>query len=348
METMLPALLFGLTLAGLVWYGRAFVTRWLQQRWLASREAMEDSLMFLHHRQLEGRPATLESLAAGLDVEADLAQKLAARLREQGLLEPEGDGILLTGGGLRLAVQVIRAHRLFERYLADETSVPMEEIHRRAHKLEHTLSPEDLNRLDAYMGHPASDPHGDAIPDAAGEIPHVESHLILEWPVGKPARIVHIEDEPPDLYAQIVAEGLAPGMVVEVVESTEQRIVLESELEEHVLAPAVAAHISVCEAVPSAGPAAIPLSSLKIGERRRVVGLDSACQGLTRRRFLDLGLTPGTVIEPVMQSPLGEPTAYRIRGSRIALRREQADLILVEPVDSGQQTPLESVGRAAS
>jgi DtxR family Mn-dependent transcriptional regulator len=61
-----------------------------------------------------------------------------------------------------------------------------------------------------------------------------------------------------------------------------------------------------------------------------VLALDNTCQGLTRRRFLDLGITPGVLIEPVMQSAFGEPTAYRVRDTLIALRREQSDLILIE------------------
>jgi len=325
------ALLFVLAVAGLVWFGRNLMVQWLQQRWLHSREAVEDTLMHLHQRQHEGRLASIESLSGAIGVPASQALRLVQRMETQGLLSTTSDGLRLTREGLRLTVQVVRAHRLFERYLADETAVPMQEIHLRAHKMQHVLSPEDVDRLDAYMGHPTWDPHGDSIPTAAGDISQMKAHSLIEWPPEKPAQIVHIEDEPLATYAQIVAEGLAPGMIVTVIESTPTRILLESGEEEHVLAPVVAANIAVQDAPqqPSTPPGQ-RLSALKVGESRRVLTLDNACQGLTRRRFLDLGITPGTTIEPVMQSALGEPRAYRVRGSLIALRREQADMIWVE------------------
>ena len=74
----------------------------------------------------------------------------------------------------------------------------------------------------------------------------------------------------------------------------------------------------------------IRLTELENGGKSRMLSLDSTCQGLTRRRFLDLGITPGVSIERVMQSAFHEPTAYRVRGTLIALRREQSDMIWIE------------------
>jgi DtxR family Mn-dependent transcriptional regulator len=72
------------------------------------------------------------------------------------------------------------------------------------------------------------------------------------------------------------------------------------------------------------------LASLKPGQKARVVQLTDACVGTERRRLLDLGFVPGTLIEVEMVSPSGDPTAYRVRGTQIALRREQAVMIAVE------------------
>jgi DtxR family Mn-dependent transcriptional regulator len=72
------------------------------------------------------------------------------------------------------------------------------------------------------------------------------------------------------------------------------------------------------------------LSTLPIGQSRLVVGISPACQGLQRRRLLDLGFVPGTEVAAVMKSPSGDPTGYRVRGAVIALRRDQADLILLQ------------------
>jgi len=223
------------------------------------------------------------------------------------------------------------AHRLFERYLADETSVPREKIHAHAHELEHTVSEAQVDKMDADMGHPAFDPQGDPIPNAAGDMKEIKSQKLVEWPAGVPAQIVHIEDEPPEVYAQIIAEDLHPGMVITILDATSVRVVIGTPENEHVLAPVVAANISVREApIDRVEPSGVPLTALKHGEQGRVAGLSPACQGLTRRRFLDLGLTPGVRVERVMQSAFSDPTAYRVRGTMIALRREQSDLILID------------------
>ncbi len=305
--------------------------RWRQQRWLRSREAIEDALLHLHQREHEGRLASVESLAGALGVSPRMALALLQRMEGQGLLRVSAGGLSLTPEGHRLAIQVVRAHRLFERYLAYETSVPAQEVHELAHRLEHTLTREQLEQLDAYMGHPLADPHGDPIPSASGEMPEVEGQSLVEFPLATLAQIVHVEDEPPHVYAQIVAEGLRPGMVVTVIERSPTRIVLESDTDEHVLAPVVAANITVREAVrKETVPGAERLGALEPGERATVLHIDDACQGLTRRRFLDLGITPGAEVEAVMRSPFGDPVAYRVRDSLIALRREQADWIWVQ------------------
>ena len=97
------------------------------------------------------------------------------------------------------------------------------------------------------------------------------------------------------------------------------------------LAPAVAAnvHVAASAVTPTAEEGSVPLSSLADGQSAEVVAIDEACQGFTRRRFLDLGLTPGTAVQPELSNAFGDPRAYRIRGTLIALRRDQASLIHV-------------------
>jgi len=321
--------------AALFWPEKGLYFRWTGRRRFDSRETIEDGLMHLYHRQQEKRLASTESLAGTLNIPLHNALALVQRMDDQGLLTVTGEGLRLTPEGYRWALQVVRAHRLFERYLADETALPKEEIHQRAHRLEHRISRAELDKLEADLGHPLFDPHGDPIPSADGEILDVDSRPLVDWPLDEPAQIVHIEDEPPAVYAQILALGLEPGMIIRIVEATPTRIVLEVDAVERVLAPVIAANISV-HVAPEPAPAAPPvtrLTTLKIGQKRRVVALDEACRGLTRRRFLDLGITPGVVIEPVMQSTFGEPTAYQVRGTIIALRREQSNMILIEPAN---------------
>ncbi len=311
--------------------------RWRQRQWLRSRAAIEDALMHLHQREHRGQLASVESLAGALGVSTRLASMLAQRMESQGLLRVTADGLSLTPEGHRLALQVVRAHRLFERYLAYETAVPPTEVHELAHRLEHSLTPQQVEQLDAYMGHPLADPHGDPIPTASGEMLEVEGQSLVDFPIGVPAQIVHVEDEPTHVYAQIVAEGLRPGMVVQVLERSPTRLVLESDHDEHILAPVVAANITVREAPFEKQPLeGERLSALQPGDRATVLRIDDACQGLTRRRFLDLGITPGAQVEVVMRSAFGDPVAYRVRDTLIALRQEQADWIWVRRNGRGE------------
>ncbi len=302
-----------------------------RRRWLHSRQAIEDALAHLHQFQHDGRPASVESLSNTLGTSTKQTLVLVNRMAQQDLVVITGQGMRLSPDGHRWALQIIRAHRLFERYLADETSVPREKIHARAHQLEHTVTEAQVDKMDADMGHPTFDPQGDPIPNAAGDMKEITSQKLVDWPAGMPAEIVHIEDEPPEVYAQIIAEELHPGMVITIVDVTTVRVVIATPDTEHVLAPVVAANISVREA--SAGkeePEGVPLTTLHHGEEGRVVGLVQDCQGLTRRRFQDLGLTPGTRIERVMQSAFSDPTAYKVRNTLIALRREQSNMIMIE------------------
>lgn len=309
-----------------------------RRRWLHSRQAVEDALAHLHQFQHDGRPASVESLSNTLGTSTKHTLVLVNRMAQLDLVVMTGQGMRLTAAGHRWALQIVRAHRLFERYLADETSVPREEIHARAHRLEHTVTEAQVDKMDADMGHPAFDPQGDPIPNAAGDMKEIESQKLVDWPAGVPALIVHIEDEPPEVYAQIIAEDLHPGMVITIVDMSPVRVVIGTPDAEHVLAPVVAANVSVREApIEGVEPAGVPLTNLEHGEAGRVVGLSPACQGLTRRRFQDLGLTPGARVERVMQSAFSDPTAYRVRNTMIALRREQSDLIRIERAPRKEQ-----------
>jgi DtxR family Mn-dependent transcriptional regulator len=124
-------------------------------------------------------------------------------------------------------------------------------------------------------------------------------------------------------------------MRVRVNESTPRRIRFEADAEEHVLAPVLAANLSVIR-LPRDEEMVGPferLSGLEIGERARVVALAPALRGAERRRMLDLGLIPGTEVSPELRSPGGDPTGYSIRGAVIALRREQADNVQIERLE---------------
>lgn len=298
------------------------------------REQMEDALKHLLDREQGGRHASPESLAGTLDLPRVKTISLIASMESQGLVETHGSDMHLTTEGERWAMHIVRAHRLWERYLADEARMPLEKVHTEAHRREHGLTADQLDKMDAALGHPSRDPHGDPIPTREGKLPSDESTPLTSWQTDRPVRIVHLEDEPAIAYEQILATGLRLGQIIRILDSSPQRYTLSDGENEYRLAPAVAANVHVAPlpegAVLPAGT--ISLDELKHDQRAKIVTLDEAVQGFTRRRFLDLGMTPGTEIYPELQNFFGDPRGYRVRGTLIALRKDQAAQIWVKPV----------------
>ncbi|MHC4342150.1 MAG: metal-dependent transcriptional regulator [Planctomycetota bacterium] len=309
--------------------GRGYYWRWTTLRRSHRRVIVEDALKHLYDCEYKRRGATLESLAGSLSITPGRAAELLAHLEGLGLARSTETGLALTDTGRSDALRVIRIHRLWEQYFAEETGLSETAWHEEADRREHTLEPDEVERLAARLGHPRYDPHGDPIPTSDGEIPPSRGQPLSTLPVGAAAVIVHVEDEPDAVYAQLVAENMVPGLRIRVLESDPKRVRFQSAGEEHVLAPVFAANLTVVplpdEAEPE--PEEVRLSSLRPGERATVTGILPACRGMQLRRLLDLGFVPGTAVEAELESPNGDPIAYRIRGTLIALRREQADLV---------------------
>jgi DtxR family Mn-dependent transcriptional regulator len=296
---------------------------------------VEDALKHLLDREQGGRHASPESLAGTLDLPRVKTTTLIASMESQELVESRGSDLHLTPEGERWAMHIVRSHRLWERYLADEARMPLEKVHTEANRREHGLTAEQLDEMEAALGHPSRDPHGDPIPTREGKMQSDETTALTAWQTDLPARIVHLEDEPAIAFQQILAVGLRLGQTIRILESTPQRYVLSDGENEYHLAPAVAANVHVVPlpegTVMPAGT--VSLSELKQDQHAEIITLDEAVQGFTRRRFLDLGLTPGTLVYPELQNFFGDPRAYRVRGTLIALRRDQAAQIWVKPVN---------------
>jgi DtxR family Mn-dependent transcriptional regulator len=221
-----------------------------------------------------------------------------------------------------------------------------------AERQEHSLSPEEADALAMQLGNPSHDPHGDPIPTASGEISPHGSRLLSAVSVNEAVRIVHIEDEPEAVYAQLVAEGLHPGLAVRVMENTPRRVRFWADGDEHVLAPMLAANISVAPLVENQPPpeeacGGLPLHTLKPGQSGRVLNLSHRLRGAERRRMMDLGVLPGTIITAEFASSGQDPVAYNIRGALIALRKEQADSICIEPLVQNRHSNTEQKANLA-
>jgi DtxR family Mn-dependent transcriptional regulator len=317
--------------AALLWPRRGVLARIRAFRGVTERVRIEDALKHLYNCEYAGRACTVESLAGALEVTRDRAVRLLGRLEERGLGRWEGSAVVLTDAGRAYALQVLRSHRLWERYLADRTGLAPGEWHEEADHREHEMTPSEANALAARLGHPLYDPHGDPIPSADGGMPPATGLPLAALAPGEVGRIVHLEDEPREVYDRLVREGLGPRMRIEVLPSAAGVVRLRSGGRERVLTRADAASVSVervtAEYAPE--PGVETLAALEPGESARVVRISGACQGPQRRRLLDLGVVPGTRITAELRSASGDPVAYEIRGALIALRREQAEWIQV-------------------
>ncbi len=328
-------------LAIIFWPDRGLYIRWQQARRMSERVLREDALKYLYSNELEGRRVTLQSLAGELEISLDEAAELLGEMTRLGLVESSEDAYELTITGREVAVQVLRAHRLWEQYLHDYTGYSEEELHARAEAQEHLLAPEEVAALDERLGFPLYDPHGDPIPTAEGEVAAPKTLPLTQLEPGDIARVEHLEDQPEVVYAQLVAEGLHPGMEVLLLEKTPRRIRFLSRGNEHVLAPVLAANVFVLP-VPKEKTADVvkplgdPLSSLKPGEEGEIIDISRTMRPVERHRLMDLGVLPGTRVRAEFVSPTGEPVAYMIRGALIALRNDQADKIFIQrPANDG-------------
>lgn len=332
----LQLLILSLVLLGgglwLFWPERGLFWRWQKTRQMAQRILLEDALKHIQQFAYDGRHPTVQSLAGTLQCSMDETARLLTTMQTRELVTLVDGELRLTAAGQAYALHIIRAHRLWESYLADKTGYSAADWHRQSERREHELTEAETAALAAELGHPPFDPHGDPIPSASGDLqPPAHWQTLTALPLNQPARIVHLEDEPATVYAQLLAEGLHLGMQVLITERTAQRLCFWGDGDEHVLAPLLAANVSVAP-VQQAEVATRPfmnLSQLPLGAAATVVHIDQRCQGAERRRLLDLGILPGTTIKAEMVSPSGDPTAYRVRGALIGLRKEQAELIQI-------------------
>lgn len=324
--------------AGALWFWLQWRTRKRTSPEVIDRIRREDALKHLCKCEADGSRGTLASVAGTLQLGTSEAVALLADMEQRGLVSFLAGELRLTAAGRESGLHIVRAHRLWESHLAHETGVHASEWHAQAEEREHTLSREETAALAARLGHPAHDPHGDTIPPAGGMLPADGGRPLNTLVPGETARVVHLEDEPEAIRAQLVAEGLHLGARVRLIDKNEQNVRFWSEGGEHALAPIVAHNVDVVPlSLQECETQETTLAGLKMGEHATVVGLAQACRGAERQRLLDLGFVRGSEVVAEMKSPTGDPTAYAVRGSVIALRRDQARLVLVSNRGSGAE-----------
>ncbi|MDR6988934.1 DtxR family Mn-dependent transcriptional regulator [Paenarthrobacter nitroguajacolicus] len=166
----------------------------------------------------QDKPITSSQLAQRLGVANSSVSEMVRKLKDQGLVDHQPySAIRLTPAGMRLALAMVRRHRLIETYLVEELGYSWDEVHDEAEMLEHAVSDTFIERMSAKLGHPARDPHGDPIPSADGSVDLPHAYRMIELDQGHSGRITRISDENPDLLRYLAAEEIALDAPVEVV-----------------------------------------------------------------------------------------------------------------------------------
>ena len=180
---------------------------------------MQDYLKAAYHLQTEVGAVTTQRLAEALDVSNPSVTNMVKRLHVLGLVRHTPyQGVELTETGGQVALEVVRHHRLLELYLVDVLGFSWDEAHAEAECLEHHVSEKMEARMDAALGHPTFDPHGDPIPSQDGTVTELTDRRLLDLEPGEGEVIVRVSDRDPEQLRYLEELGLYPGVSVVILE----------------------------------------------------------------------------------------------------------------------------------
>jgi DtxR family Mn-dependent transcriptional regulator len=182
--------------------------------------AVEDYAKAIYALEERGEGAvSTNALAERLGVTPGSASGMVKRLHELGLVtHVPYKGVQLTPAGARLALEVLRHHRLLELYLAEALGVPWDRVHEEAEVLEHVLSEELEELIAAKLGDPTVDPHGDPIPTRDLEMPERETVALQSLEAGQAGTFVRVSDSDSEMLRYLSQRGISPGHAFSVVE----------------------------------------------------------------------------------------------------------------------------------
>lgn len=181
--------------------------------------AMEDYLKIIYKLQEAGEKVTTQAIAERLNVQSPSVTNMVKRLADLHMVEHTPyRGVALTGAGARAALEVVRHHRLLELYLADALGYSWDEVHDEAERLEHSISEEFEARIDRALGYPTTDPHGDPIPTADGQVESVSVLRLADLEAGQTAAVERVRDTDPEKLRYLGGLGLYPSVQVTVIE----------------------------------------------------------------------------------------------------------------------------------
>jgi DtxR family transcriptional regulator, Mn-dependent transcriptional regulator len=183
-------------------------------------QAVEDYLKSIWKLSHEGKgPVAVGDVASSLRVSAPSVTGMVRKMKTMGLLHyaPYG-GVRLTPKGRKIALEIVRHHRLWELYLYTRLGVPLDRVDGEAERLEHVLSDDMEELLSRALGDPKHDPHGDPIPTKSGTLARVKGVVLAGLPPGRPAVVTRVSDRHPEKLRYLVSLGIVPGARVTLME----------------------------------------------------------------------------------------------------------------------------------
>lgn len=211
-------------------------------------EADQNYLKEIYNLELDHQQVTTSMLADRFGFSPATVTGMLKKLADHGWVAYEPyQGVTLTDDGRKIALEVIRHHRLLETYLARALNIPWDRLHNEAEKLEHVLSDYLEARIDESLGYPTSDPHGSPIPSVDGAIPDGGRVRLANLAAGAEADVVEVYDRDPELLARLEELGLTPGVriAVQAVEPLDGLLTLNVSGNPVVVGQTTASHVFV-------------------------------------------------------------------------------------------------------
>lgn len=179
--------------------------------------AEENYIKAIYHLQQADGNVTTNELAAELNTRAASVTDMLKKLKAKKLLNYEKyQGFRLSAEGRRIALTIVRKHRLWEFFLVEKLQFGWDEVHDVAEELEHIRSKKLVDKLDAFLGHPKFDPHGDPIPDSSGKMAAQKQVNLIDLAANEPAEIVSVGSQSTELLELLKHKHLGMGTVLEV------------------------------------------------------------------------------------------------------------------------------------
>lgn len=182
-------------------------------------QSVEDYLKAIYVLQTEGKGASTNNIAEALSVSSASVTNMLKKLSKLKLINHKSyRGAELTKAGEKIALEVIRHHRLLELYLKEVMGYSWDEVHDEAENLEHHISEQFEDKIAELLNHPTHDPHGDPIPTKDGVVPEMASLAITDAELNEPYLIGRVKDQDPELLRYLEKTGIIPGVKLKVIE----------------------------------------------------------------------------------------------------------------------------------